>query len=198
LGSPRFLVHLDGLGVVASPYRAGEIPSSFRTELIRHLLPLIPADLLVEQVLPEPDRVVILSRPRSPVSTCPLCGVASGRVHSHYLRTLADLPWQGRLVALRVQARRFRCATRDGLLERAPPSFHLGTAAPAPPTPSARHRSAAQGRMTCRMNHLAWISHHGRCAASLVREFASRFSILPSRGGRESSARHKNTLSFVT
>jgi transposase len=105
-------VHLDGLGVVASPYRAGEIPSSFRTELIRHLLPLIPADLLVEQVLPEPDRVVILSRPKSPVSTCPLCGVASGRVHSHYLRTLADLPWQGRLVALRVQARRFRCATR--------------------------------------------------------------------------------------
>ena len=80
--------------------------------MIRHLLSLIPAGLLVEQVLPESDRVVILSRPKSPVATCPLCGVASGRVHSHYQRTLADLPWQGRIVALRVQARRFRCATR--------------------------------------------------------------------------------------
>jgi transposase len=30
-------------------------------------------------------------------------------VHSHYQRTLADLPWQGRIIALRVRARRFRC-----------------------------------------------------------------------------------------
>ena len=33
-------------------------------------------------------------------------------MHSRYTRTLAGLPWQGRIVALRVQARRFRCATR--------------------------------------------------------------------------------------
>jgi transposase len=76
-------------------------------------LPLIPKGLLAEQVLPEPDRVVILSRPRSPTAICPLCGAASARVHSHYHRTLADLPWQGRVVALRVQARRFRCVTRE-------------------------------------------------------------------------------------
>ena len=76
-------------------------------------MPLIPTGLLVQQVLPEPDRVVILAEPKSPVSRCPVCGHASGRVHSRYQRTLADLPCQGRSVALRVQARRFRCATRD-------------------------------------------------------------------------------------
>jgi transposase len=74
---------------------------------------LIPAGLLVQQVLPEPDRVVILSRPTAAASVCPLCGKASARVHSHYQRHLADLPWQGRVVVLRVQVRRFRCAT-DG------------------------------------------------------------------------------------
>lgn len=72
---------------------------------------MIPEGLLVEQVLPGPDRVVILCRPKSGTSLCPLCGTESARVHSHYERTLADLPWQGRIVALRVQARRFRCAT---------------------------------------------------------------------------------------
>jgi transposase len=77
--------------------------------LLRRLLPLIPAGLLVQQVLPEPDRVVILSRPTAAASVCPLCGKASARVHSHYQRHLADLPWQGRVVVLRVQVRRFRC-----------------------------------------------------------------------------------------
>src|SRR4051812_27282060 len=72
---------------------------------------MIPEGLLVEQVFPESDRIVSLARPKSLTSVCPLCGGASARVHSHYQRTLADLPWQGRIVALRVQARRFRCAT---------------------------------------------------------------------------------------
>jgi transposase len=33
----------------------------------------------------------------------------STHVHSRYRRMLADLPWQGRLVTLHLQARRFRC-----------------------------------------------------------------------------------------
>jgi transposase len=73
------------------------------------LLPFLPAGLLVQQVLPEPDRVTILTEPKSPTSACPSCGLVSARVHSRYRRTLADLPWQGRVVALHVQARRFRC-----------------------------------------------------------------------------------------
>ncbi len=63
------------------------------------------------QVLPAPDRITIVAAPRSSQSACPLCGAVSGRVHSHYSRSLADLPWQGRTVVLQVRARRFRCVS---------------------------------------------------------------------------------------
>jgi len=74
------------------------------------LLPLIPAALLVLQVLPAPDHITIITVPKPAQGTCPLCGSLSGRVHSRYTRTLADLPWQGSRATIRVRARRFRCA----------------------------------------------------------------------------------------
>jgi len=77
--------------------------------LSRRILPLIPAELLVVQVLPAPDRVTILTVPKLSQSACPLCGGVSEHIHSHYNRTLADLPWQGRCVSIQVRARRFRC-----------------------------------------------------------------------------------------
>ncbi len=77
----------------------------------RRILPLIPADLSVVQVLPTPDRVTIITAPKLAQSACPLCGRLSGQIHSHYTRTLADLPWQGRAVVIQVRARRFRCAS---------------------------------------------------------------------------------------
>jgi transposase len=42
-------------------------------------------------------------------ASCPRCGIPSDRVHSHYRRTVADLPCQDRPVALRLLVRRFRC-----------------------------------------------------------------------------------------
>lgn len=77
----------------------------------KHLLPLIPAGLAVVQVLPAPDHVTILTTPQPATAICPDCGTPSHRVHSRYQRALDDLPWQGRPVMLRVQARRFRCLT---------------------------------------------------------------------------------------
>ena len=47
--------------------------------------------------------------PRAEAALCPDCGALSHRVHSRYERQLFDPTWQGRPVALRVQARRFRC-----------------------------------------------------------------------------------------
>ena len=44
-----------------------------------------------------------------PNACCPTCGIASGRVHSRYARSVADLPWGGRPVRFRLQVRRFRC-----------------------------------------------------------------------------------------
>lgn len=76
----------------------------------RRLLPLIPAGLSVVQVLSTADCVTIVTRSTATRSACPSCGRLSGRVHSHYTRRLADLPWQGRAAAVQLQARRLRCA----------------------------------------------------------------------------------------
>jgi len=40
---------------------------------------------------------------------CPSCQVVSRSVHSGYTRRLADLPWQGLLVEIRIQVHKFRC-----------------------------------------------------------------------------------------
>lgn len=75
----------------------------------KRLLPLVPADLVVEQVLPASDHVTIVCRSRTAAPACPGCGQASSRLHSTYTRRLADLPWQGRRVLVEVRARRLRC-----------------------------------------------------------------------------------------
>src|SRR5215510_12178861 len=38
---------------------------------------------------------------------CPLCAAQATSVHSTYTRTLADLPWSGWAVRLRLRVRRF-------------------------------------------------------------------------------------------
>src|SRR3954453_7577575 len=40
---------------------------------------------------------------------CSVCSCVSDRVHSYYTRTLADLPWHGVPVTLRLRIRRFFC-----------------------------------------------------------------------------------------
>ncbi len=62
------------------------------------------------QVLPTPERITILTQPLSAAAACPDCGTMSSHLHSRYERILGDLPWQGRPVVLRIQARRFRCS----------------------------------------------------------------------------------------
>jgi transposase len=72
-------------------------------------LPLIPACLVVDQILPSPQQLTILTSSHQQSAQCPTCSQPSTRVHSRYQRTLGDLPWQGLPVVLRLQARRFRC-----------------------------------------------------------------------------------------
>jgi len=92
--------------------------------LSKRVLPLIPANLIVNEVLSISDNVVIQTSPCQASAPCPTCAHLSGRLHSRYQRTLADLPWQGRPVALQVQARRFRClnpaCARQTFAERLP------------------------------------------------------------------------------
>ena len=77
--------------------------------MFKRLVPLVPADLVVEQVLPTPDHLTVMCRSRIAAPLCPSCGHPSSRRHSSYPRRLADLPWQGRRVEVEIQVRRLRC-----------------------------------------------------------------------------------------
>jgi transposase len=55
------------------------------------------------------NAITLAARTSSRVARCPACGTRSARVHSHYTRMLADLPWQGIPVTVRLRVRRFFC-----------------------------------------------------------------------------------------
>jgi transposase len=69
----------------------------------------IPRSLHVETLLLDEDGLTILACAAATDVPCPLCGQRSDRVHSRYARTLADLPWAGVAVHLRVSVRKFFC-----------------------------------------------------------------------------------------
>ncbi|MGH1569517.1 transposase family protein [Methylobacterium sp. P31] len=78
----------------------------------RRLLPLVPNGLNVAGIEPTTDPLIVRVIPRPAPTRCPTCRSPRGRKHSHYERTLADLPWQGRPVCLRLRLRRFCCPNR--------------------------------------------------------------------------------------
>ena len=67
------------------------------------------AGLWVEQVDPAGEGVVMQARSRAAGAACPACGVWSSRVHSGYVRTVADGPSAGCPVVIRLAVRRFLC-----------------------------------------------------------------------------------------
>ncbi|MBP0495673.1 ISL3 family transposase [Roseomonas sp. SG15] len=71
--------------------------------------PLVPTGLVVESVVHGEDAIVVAAQGAAAMSACPLCGTLSERVHSRYVRQVADLPWAGRSVRLRLVVRRFLC-----------------------------------------------------------------------------------------
>src|SRR5262245_4349779 len=74
-------------------------------------------------ILPDPSRLHLLGLSAdeqaitAQVTTtalevwCPLCHQRSTRVHSHYVRQVADLPWHGLALRLHLRVRRFFCDT---------------------------------------------------------------------------------------
>lgn len=78
------------------------------TRLSLCLLPTVPG-LRLAQVAVAADTVTFtVANTQAPV-LCPLCATPTARLHSHYERILADLPWGRHAVRLRLRVRRFRC-----------------------------------------------------------------------------------------
>jgi len=57
--------------------------------------------------------MVVTARAEAGEAFCPVCGEASRRVHSRYVRHVRDLPFSGQGVRLRLATRRFSCERRD-------------------------------------------------------------------------------------
>ena len=72
---------------------------------------LLPLDdgLVIEQIDQQAYQIIISVRTTAEHAHCPRCASVSSSIHSHYLRTVADLPHAGQLVVLKLRVRRFFC-----------------------------------------------------------------------------------------
>ncbi len=83
-----------------------------------------PKALSLESITSSETQVILVVKAIQSIVLCPRCYQASSRVHSHYQRTVADLPWQGVTVQLQLLSRKFFCTnktcTRRIFCERLP------------------------------------------------------------------------------
>jgi transposase len=68
-----------------------------------------PTSIRLEKIIQHPSSLTLVVEATQPRPECPRCHRPSTRVHSYYTRTVADLPWHGVSVCLRLHTRRFRC-----------------------------------------------------------------------------------------
>ena len=68
-----------------------------------------PAAIQLEKIISEPQSLTLVVASTRRGAKCPKCDVASKRIHSRYVRTVADLPCHGIAVRLQLRTRRFRC-----------------------------------------------------------------------------------------
>ncbi len=85
----------------------------------------LPKGVEVTSIEGADDGLTICAVSTQPSACCPLCSCVATRVHSHYTRTIADLPCAGQQVLLLLQVRKFFCevstCTRKIFTERLTP-----------------------------------------------------------------------------
>jgi transposase len=93
---------------------------------------LLPASAAMQvawmRIAPQVVQVGLVSE--AATCPCPSCGRSSGRIHSHYTRTLQDVPAHGRVIQLCIALRRFFCdfaeCPQRTFAEQAPELMALG------------------------------------------------------------------------
>lgn len=68
-----------------------------------------PAAISLSCFVSELNSITMVVRSIQPKPRCPRCGQPSSSLHSHYTRTVADLPWHGVAIKLQLHTRKFRC-----------------------------------------------------------------------------------------
>lgn len=76
---------------------------------------LLPNPKAVRLILiqPSPHSITLVVKAIATTSVCPLCHCPSSRIHSRYIRTVADLPWHGIAARLQLHIRKFFCQKQD-------------------------------------------------------------------------------------
>jgi len=124
-----------------------------------------PAHLHLLRLAVEAKGIVAHATTIAPQAPCPMCRQPSARVHSHYVRRVADLPWQGVAVSLELQVRRFFCdnaaCRRQIFVERLP----------AVVAPYARHTVRLEEALT-----LLGLALGGEAGARVVRAMGLQLS----------------------
>jgi hypothetical protein len=92
------------------------------------LLPL-PEGMFIDQIQEAEASLTITVIATYPTACCPLCVELSSSIHSHYRRTVADVPCGGRQVQLLLTVRTFFC--RNFLCERKVFDLSASTVRPA-------------------------------------------------------------------
>ena len=92
-------------------------------DLCTYLFPDAP-QLRFETIEFDPQCITLQLTSTQATPTCPDCGHAAQRLHSGYVRTLADLPWADLAARLLLRVRRFFCdqlrCARTTFAERVP------------------------------------------------------------------------------
>jgi transposase len=65
--------------------------------------------LVIEDVADDGEAIRVVARTRDVPVACPVCGVPTGKVHGYHIRTVMDVPVDGRQVVARVRVRRLVC-----------------------------------------------------------------------------------------
>jgi transposase len=83
-----------------------------------------PQAITLETIRSNEKSLTLIVRVSQRPAQCPRCNCTTARVHSRYVRRVADLPWLGVAVRLELQTRRFFCAntlcTQQIFCERLP------------------------------------------------------------------------------
>jgi hypothetical protein len=124
-----------------------------RVDLVRNSLPS-SNELFLETIEDTEDGIVFRARTKR-VPCCPACLQCRVSYHSHYVRRMRDLPWQGRRVEIHLNTRRFWCRNKECGRKI------FAEQLPAVATPNARE--------TARLCEILGIVGHASCA--IRREF---------------------------
>ena len=68
-----------------------------------------PTRLRLTTLTTTTERIILDLTATQHAACCPTCASKTTRIHSHYQRTVADLPWASLPVQLHLHVRRFMC-----------------------------------------------------------------------------------------